>query len=78
MTYRPLTIVWNCPNCGLKPLIKFRFFRGWRAECPCGISGPFVRNVDHPNNVISAWNKFIRPDFVISPEKLRPPPSRDH
>lgn len=56
MGYRPLPMINGCPNCGARPEVKYRLFRGHRAECRCGVSGPFVVDGWPEHAALAAWS----------------------
>lgn len=70
MVWRPLPLTGPCPGCGAynaKP--NWRPFKGWRVECFCGMSGPFVSNGERfpEHEAINEWNRAVgykpkRPD----------------
>lgn len=55
MIWRPLPMMRGCPHCGKQPMIRFRLFRGYRAECACGVAGPFVISEDPERAAMLAW-----------------------
>lgn len=56
MNYRPLTMIAGCPSCGDKPRVRYRLFKGARAECKCGVCGPFVPMSEWPeHHARAAW-----------------------
>jgi hypothetical protein len=75
MGWRPYPRVNHCPACGRRPIVRCRLFRGWRAECRCGVAGPFVADDRDPERAaMLAWAAVAG-----EPKPLRPPPpSWDH
>lgn len=45
MGYQPQPATAPCPVCKDAPVLRYRLFQGYRAECGCGVCGPFV----HPS-----------------------------
>lgn len=70
-TYRPLPAINLCPNCGAYPNVKRSIFRGnaARAECACGVAGPFVNDPAFPHHsALAAWGKvFGQPERPKAP-----------
>ncbi len=59
----------GCPNCGQQPSVRHRLFHGMRAECRCGVSGPFVAFSAEPErDALDAWAKVAgEPDPLPMP-----------
>ena len=69
MVYRPLPATTGCPSCGSTPVVRYRLFKGVRAECSCGVSGPFVAVGNWPDHdALLAWR-----DVAGEPVLPRPP-----
>ena len=68
--HRPLPRIKDCPNCKCTPTVRFRFFKGWRVECSCGVCGPYKNDDNFPHHeAMIGWS-----DVFGSPLMKRPPP----
>lgn len=67
MGYIPLPATNPCPNCGNQPAARHRIMRGVRAECLCGVCGPFS---DDTYGALILWRRVAG-----EPPKPTPPHS---
>lgn len=76
MTWQALPPTNGCPNCGLQPRVKARFYFGFklRAECSCGVAAPYVTCRGwNDREALQMWSKVAGPVRMPQP----PPPAKN-
>jgi hypothetical protein len=69
MGIRPLPRLVLCPNCGgcAQPAMSY-LRNAWRAECACGVCGPYVKDEQWPHHAaLEAWGRLFELRAVPAP-----------